>query len=119
MRFRPDGTPWGFARKLPERFVPADPAGLALDRESARASPRRARSDDWGVDFGATAICSMRPSRRASTGRVDHSFVYEHTTGNIAESSFRLRLTVTGNALTEVTHYRPRAGIVRAALPRD
>ncbi len=32
VRFRPDGAPIGFALKLPETFVPADPAALALDR---------------------------------------------------------------------------------------
>ncbi|MEO8675319.1 MAG: CPBP family intramembrane glutamic endopeptidase [Casimicrobiaceae bacterium] len=104
VRFRPDGTPWGFARKLPESYVPADPAGLALDRDAARRLAEAGARDDWGVEFSQFELRDSTQQTR-TTGRVDHGFVYQRTNGNIAESRFRLRLSVAGNALTEVTNY--------------
>ena len=105
VRFRPDGAPIGFARRLPETFVPADPAGLALDR-SCGAGARRARARaDWGVDFGAYRLLEATQQTR-TTGRVDHAFVYERTRrAHLADSRFRLRLAVAGNVLTEVTPF--------------
>jgi len=104
VRFRPDGTLWGFTRKLSERFVPAEPGGLALDRESARALAERRASEDWGVDIAALRFLEAT-QQVTITGRVDHAFVYEHATGNIADSTFRVRLVVAGNTLTEVAHF--------------
>jgi hypothetical protein len=104
VRLRPDGTPWGFSRTLAETFVPADAAGLALDPETARHLAEQAARDDWHVDFGALRLLEVTQQTR-TTGRVDHSFVYERTTGNIGDSSFRLRLSVTGNLVTGVAHY--------------
>src|SRR5437899_4633343 len=104
VRFRPDGTPLGFTRKVPELFVPADPRGLALDPESARPLAERRAREDWGVVFGNFRLLEATQQTR-TTGRVDHTFVYERTTGNIAESSFRLRLAVVGDTLTEVEHF--------------
>jgi len=104
VRFRPDGTPWGFARTLAERYVPADPAGLALDRDAARRLAEKGARDDWNVDFGKFELLDATQQMR-TTGRVDHSFVYQRTSGNIAESRFRLRLAVAGNVLTEVAHF--------------
>jgi hypothetical protein len=104
IRFRPDGTPYGFVQKVPERFVPANPDGLALDPEAARGVAEDRASADWGVDFTPLRLLEKTQQRR-TTGRVDHSFVYERVAGNLVDSRFRLRLAVTGDALTEVTHY--------------
>jgi hypothetical protein len=104
IRFRPDGAPWGFTRKLPETFVPDDPAGLALDEQAARALGERAAREDWGVDLAAYRLLESAQQKRP-TGRVDHTFVYERASGNLGESRFRLRLAVSGNAVTEVARY--------------
>ena len=104
IRFRPDGTPYGFVQKVPERFVPANPDGLALDASVARRVAEVGARADWGVDFAPLHLLEQTQQRR-TTGRVDHSFVYERTAGNLADSRFRLRLAVTGDALTEVAHY--------------
>ncbi len=102
LRFRPDGAPWGFVRKRPEGFVPV--GSMAVDRESARRIAEARARDDWNVDFGNFRLLEATQQTR-TTGRVDHGFVYERTAGNIADSRFRLRLSVTGDALTEVTHF--------------
>ncbi len=104
IRFRPDGSPYGFAQRMPERFVPADPAGLALDRDVARRLAEERAHVHWGIDFGTFELLEQAQQTRP-TGRVDQTFVYERTARTIGEARFRLRLTVTGDALTEVTHY--------------
>jgi hypothetical protein len=104
IRFRPDGTRDGFVEKLPEKFVPADPAGLALTESAARSVAEERARVDWGVDLGAYRLLEHTQQTR-TTGRVDHAFVYQRTSGNIADSRFRLRLAVTGDMLTEVTPY--------------
>ena len=104
IRFRPDGGVYGFVQKLSEAWVPADPARLALDAEAARLLAEARARGDWDVDFGPYALLEQVEQQRIS-GRVDHTFVYERGTDAIPGAHLRLRLTVTGNALTEVTHY--------------
>jgi hypothetical protein len=104
IRFRPDGGVYGFAQKLPETWVPADPARLALDAEAARRLAEERARADWDVDFGPYALQEQVQQKRTS-GRVDHGFVYERSADAIAGARLRLRLTVTGDALTEVTYF--------------
>ncbi len=104
IRFRPDGARDGFVQKLAEKFVPADPAGLALSEGVARELAENGARADWGVDFASLRLLE-HTQQEQTTGRVDHTFVYERTKDNIAGARFRLRLSVTGNSLTEVTRY--------------
>ena len=104
LRFRPDGAMHGFAKKVPERAVPVDPAGLALTADAARELAEGRARADWGVDLAPFKPLEQTQQQR-TTGRVDHTFVYERVAGNLADSRFRLRLTVTGNELTEVMRY--------------
>ena len=104
IRFRPDGTPYGFVQELPESFVPADPARLALGSDDARRVAEERASADWGVDF-APYFLLERSQQQRTTGRVDHGFVYQRAADDVGEAHFRLRLTVTGDTLTEVTHF--------------
>ncbi len=104
VRFRPDGAPYGFVKRLPETWVPTDPAGVALDVAAARRVAEERAGTDWNVDLRPFRLLEETRESRKS-GRVDHGFVYERTTGNLGESRFRLRLGVTGNELTEVTWY--------------
>jgi len=104
VRLRPDGEPIGFTRRVPETFVPEDPVALALDRSAAQALAERGAREDWDVDFGAYRLLEATEQTR-TTGRVDHSFVYERTAGNLGDARFRLRLAVAGNVLTEVAPF--------------
>ncbi len=104
IRFRPDGKAYGFSAKLPETYVPPDPTHLALDPDTARSIAEAGARSDWGVDFDAYKLIEQTQQKR-TTGRADHDFVYERKNGNIADSHFRLRLEVTGDKLTEVTHF--------------
>jgi hypothetical protein len=104
VRFRPDGTRYGFVQKRAETFVPEAAAGLALDADAARRLAEDRARADWGIDLAAFALLEATQQKRI-TGRVDHTFVYQRTEGNLGESRFRLRLVVTGDALTEVAHF--------------
>jgi hypothetical protein len=99
IRFRPDGTPYGFQLKLPE----AAP-GAALDADAARAIAEARARDEWAIDFAPYKLLEHSDVRRPS-GRVDHSFVYEREHEALGDGKFRMRLTVAGDRLVEVTRY--------------
>ncbi len=99
IRFRPDGTPYGFQLKLPE----AGP-GAALDANAARTIAETRAREDWAIDFAPYKLLEQSNVRRSS-GRVDHSFVYELEKEMLGDGKFRLRLTVAGDRLVELTRY--------------
>jgi hypothetical protein len=99
VRFRPDGAPYGFVRAIPE-----DAPGAALESAAARAIAETRAHDDWAIDFAPYTLLDasqvVRPSRR-----VDHVFEYERTDEKLGDARIRLRLVVSGDALTEVSHF--------------
>jgi hypothetical protein len=99
LRFRPDGTPTGFARHVPEAYV-HDPASEALSADAARALAESRAQADWGVDLSKYALIEQSQETRKS-GRVDHSFVYERPE-KLGEATVRLRLVVAGDELIGV-----------------
>ncbi|TMG91857.1 MAG: hypothetical protein E6H73_12355, partial [Betaproteobacteria bacterium] len=99
LRFRPDGSPYGFQLKVPE----AD-RGAALDAGAARAIAEARAAGDWSIDFAPYKLLEQSEVRR-SGGRVDHTFVYEREHETLGDGRFRLRLGVAGDRLSEVSHY--------------
>jgi hypothetical protein len=102
IRFRPDGTPNGFSRRLPETYV-RDAATSALDPAAALALARTRAQDDWNVDFGPYHLLEQSQETQTS-GRVDHQFVFERDE-RFAGASVRLRLTVAGDELTGIAPF--------------
>ncbi len=98
VRFRPDGAPYGFRETLAE-----DAPGAALDPDAARAIAEAGAGAPWDVPLDRYAPVEASQAERPG-GRVDHTFVYEHTGAQAGEGSFRLRLVVSGDRLTELTH---------------
>ena len=100
VRFRPDGTAYGFSRYVPEIGTRA---ARSMTRPRA-PSPRRTRACRLGRRLrplqAARAVAGQRPN-----GRVDHTFVYERDDVMLGDAHIRLQLTVSGDALTEVTHF--------------
>ena len=98
VRFRPDGTPYGFRERLSE-----DDPGAVLDSDAARGIAENGTGDPWNV-----ALDRYEPVEASQEelpgGRVDHTFVYERTDVRAGEGRFRLRLVVSGDRLTELTH---------------
>ena len=99
IRFRPDGTPYGFREKLPE-----DEPGASLDSEAARELAEAAVETGWGVDLGAYELVEASHEVQPG-GRTDHSLVYERPDVQIGDGHYRLRLTVSGDRLTGLTHF--------------
>ena len=98
VRFRPDGAPYGFRERLSE-----DEPGAALDAEAARAIAENGTGAPWNVALDRYEPVEASEEERPG-GRVDHTFVYERTDAQAGEGRFRLRLVVSGDRLTELTH---------------
>jgi hypothetical protein len=98
LRFRPDGTPYGFVDHLRE----SDP-GASLPAESARSIGEAAATRDWGLDLARYTLIETSTERRPG-GRADHTFVYERHDAAAGAGRYRVRLVVGGDRLTELTH---------------
>ena len=97
--FTPAGKPYGFSETIPE-----DEPGAALADSNARAVAESA-ARKWPIDLTAFELIQASSETRPS-GRVDHSFVYERRGVSVGgDGSYRLRLTVIGDRLGEMTHY--------------
>jgi membrane protease YdiL (CAAX protease family) len=99
IRFTPEGRAYGFVEKLKE-----DAPGAALDAASARRIAEAGASARWSVDFTKYALAEQGQERRVG-GRVDHTLTYERPSPTVGEGRYRLRLVVSGDRLTEVTHF--------------
>ena len=98
IRFTPAGTPYGFVEKLAE-----DAPGAALDPAAARAIAERGAAR-WSLDLSPFTVAEQGQERRVG-GRVDHTITYERTGAAAGEGRYRLRLVVSGDRLTELTHF--------------
>jgi Type II CAAX prenyl endopeptidase Rce1-like len=98
IRFTPEGRLYGFVEKLKE-----DEPGAALDAAAARALAENA-APRWNVDLSKFAVAEQGQERRVG-GRVDHTITYERRDASPGAGGYRLRLVVSGNRLTEVTHF--------------
>ena len=98
VRFRPDGAPYGFRERLSE-----DEPGAALDPDAARGIAEGGTGAPWNVALERYEPVEASEEERPG-GRVDHTFVYERTDVQAGEGRFRLRLVVSGDRLTELTH---------------
>ena len=97
--FTPEGKPYGFSEKLPE-----EEPGAALESEAARRLAERKAHKNWDIVLSEYQL--IEESEEARTGgRTDFSFVYERKAYELGEASYRLRLGVSGDKLTELRHF--------------
>ena len=99
LRFTPDGRPYGFSETLKE-----DAPGAALDAAAARGRAEADARDKWQIDFATFGLVEQGQERRPG-GRVDHTLTYERAAPTLNEGRYRVRLVVSGDRLTEVTHF--------------
>jgi hypothetical protein len=99
LRFTPNGKPYGFVVKLPEKE-----AGPLLSSDSAQTIAVNAATGEWGIDLSQYTLVERSQEVRPG-GRIDHTFVYERPNIKIGEGLYRLRLVVGGDKLTELTHF--------------
>jgi hypothetical protein len=99
MRFTPEGQPYGFQVKLPEKEK-----GASIPAAEARQIGENSAKTDWNIDFSKYELAESSKEDRPG-GRTDHTFVYERQDEKIGEGRYRLRLVVGGDKLTELTHF--------------
>jgi hypothetical protein len=99
IRFRPNGQPYGFLERLRE-----DAPGASLEPAEARRRAEAAAGEHWQVDLSTHELVEQGQERRPG-GRVDHTFTYERPSPTLGDGRYRLRLVVSGDRLTEVTHF--------------
>jgi hypothetical protein len=103
IRFKPDGTPYGFNRRLPETYV-RNPATKALDSTQARALAEDRAHTDWRVDFSQYKMLE-HSQQTMKNGRVDHAFVLRASGEKLGDARIRLTLSVKGDELTSVVPF--------------
>jgi membrane protease YdiL (CAAX protease family) len=99
LRFKPDGTFYGFVEKIAENIP-----GTALTPEQAELIAQRQAILLCNVQIAEYQRIEVSKEVRPN-GRIDHTFVYERPHMAIGKATYRLRLVVTGDKLTEVTHF--------------
>src|SRR5438132_1558500 len=99
IRFTPEGEAFGFRVQLPEQE-----AGDSISADVAQGNAETAARQDWNVDFNRYRLAESSKEIRPG-GRTDHTFVYERQDERLREGSYRLRLVIGGNKLTELTYY--------------
>ena len=100
VKFTPAGDPYGFYQKIGE-----DEMGDSLSRDSAFVIATQHLKRDWDVDLDKFELID-ESQKMQPIGRIDHSFVYERIGFRLGdEGALRLKLSVNGGKLTEVSHY--------------
>ena len=74
-----------------------------LDSAAARAIAENGAGAPWNVALERYEPVESSQEERPG-GRVDHTFVYERGDRRAGDGRFRLRLVVSGDRLTELTH---------------
>ena len=67
-------------------------------------APKRTHVRKWQIDFATFGLVEQGQERRPG-GRVDHTLTYERAAPALNEGRYRVRLVVSGDRLTEVTHF--------------
>ena len=99
VRFTPAGTPYGFRERLKETAP-----GPSLSEDQARRIAEDTAVRRWHVDLALYSRAETSKEVRPN-GRADHTFVYERNAEHAGAGRYRLRLVVSGDRLTELTHF--------------
>ncbi len=97
--YSPTGKLLSFSEKVPETEK-----GAALARGEAQTIAETEAVNRWKLDLAPYKLIEAKADTKPN-GRIDHSFVYERTDAKLGEALYRLRLTVSGNRLTELKHF--------------
>ncbi|MEX2527806.1 MAG: lysostaphin resistance A-like protein [Gemmatimonadota bacterium] len=97
VRFSPSGEPLGFRLRTSE-----DDPGASLNPAQAQALAEEQASERWGFRSGEYRLVESSQVLRTS-GRGDHTFVYQRPGVRVGDAPVRLRLGVAGERLAEVS----------------
>ncbi len=99
IRFTPGGEPYGFVETLSEKAP-----GAALIPDSARVIAEQNARLFLKTDLSVYNLVETSKEVRPG-GRVDHTFVYERADVKTGDAHYRMRLVVSGDKFTELTHF--------------
>lgn len=99
IRFRPDGRPFGFREKIAE-----DTERPNLSADAARKLAEQTAENDWQIDLSNHELVESGQEQRPN-GRIDHTFVYERNDNSLGDGRYRIRITVSGDKVSEVMPY--------------
>lgn len=112
MALSPSGIPISF-----NRIIPDQAPGATLEEAEARALAEAGARRFLGERFDAYAALETN-SRSQTSGRVDHTFTYEHQSLQVGAARFRMSLRVAGDQLVTVDTYKhiPHRHLISALL---
>jgi hypothetical protein len=97
--FTPDGQPYGFVETISENIP-----GAQLSSTDAQHIAETNSALDWNINFDDYRLVEASQKTEPSA-RIDHTFVYERIAEKINEGLYRLKIVVSGNKMTELTHF--------------
>ena len=97
--FKPNGDRYGFSLKIPE-----DEEDDSILEDEALSLIKNEINSFWSGDFNQYSLLENSFVKQ-SNGRVDHSFIFEHTKKDIGDARFRLRAEVVGSQLSKVEQF--------------
>ena len=97
--FTPEGEPYGFYEILSE-----EAPGTNIPIDSARGIALSFAREQWNIDLSPYELVEESEELQAG-GRTDHTFVYERKDKQLGEARYRLRLMVSGDRFTELSHF--------------
>jgi hypothetical protein len=98
IKFTPDGKPYSFIETISE-----NDAGAQLTEKAARALAENEAQEHWSINFTPYKLVEASQKTQPSN-RIDHTFVYERIDETIGEGFYRLKIQVSGDKVTEITH---------------
>lgn len=98
IRFTPEGQFYGFYEKLSE-----ETPGAALSADSALTIARQIAEQKWELKLNEYELAEQSQEVRPSE-RIDHTFTFERPDQTIGEGRYRLKLVLSGDELSEMTH---------------
>ncbi len=97
--FTPSGTPYGF-----KQIISEDHPGQSLSAQQAQALAQERAQDSWDINFTHYQLIDASQETHQN-GRTDHTFIYQRTDKKIGKGFYRLKISVKGNALTQLVHF--------------
>ena len=99
IRFTPDGSFYGFLERISEHTP-----GASLESDKAKEIAETFVSKNFKIDLAPFE--QVEQSKKVQTsGRIDHTFIYERMNERLGEGKYRLRIRVSGDRVTEITNF--------------
>lgn len=97
--FKPDGSVYEFSETIAQ-----EEQRTTMAQDDAEKLALQTAQSQWHVDTHNFKKVSSSKEVRPN-GRIDHTFIYERADVKIGKAPYRMRLVVSGDKFTKLTHY--------------